>query len=105
AAIAKAENQTGDSDPIQAAIARAQARKAARAANPVNDHQVQQEKLARIEARLAKAREKLAADDGSDPTIATALQNAVRTTERKLTDLQAELAGTAVKPDNETENA
>ncbi|MDA8962030.1 electron transport complex subunit RsxC, partial [Congregibacter sp.] len=105
AAIAKAADQTGDDDPIQAAIARAQARKAAQASAPADSAQVQQDKLARIETRLGKAREKLAADDGSDPTISTALQNAVLTTEKKLAAAQAELANSAGKPQNETENA
>lgn len=105
AAIAKAADQTGDDDPIQAAIARAQARKAAQASNPADKAQAQKEKLARIETRLSKAREKLAADDGSDTTISTALHNAVLTTEKKLAAARAELSGLAGKPEDETENA
>ncbi|MFK8042046.1 electron transport complex subunit RsxC [Congregibacter sp.] len=94
AALAKAADQASDGDPIQAAIERAQARKAAQARAPKDDNQVrqeQQEKLARIETRLGKARDKLAADNGDDPAITTALQNAVATTEKKLADLQSEL--------------
>ncbi|MEM1403310.1 MAG: electron transport complex subunit RsxC [Pseudomonadota bacterium] len=38
----------------------------------------------KIEVRLSKAREKLAADDGSNPTVTAALEKAVATTEAKL---------------------
>ena len=38
----------------------------------------------KIEVRLSKARENLAADDGSNPTVTAALEKAVATTEAKL---------------------
>ncbi|EAQ96238.1 electron transport complex subunit RsxC [Congregibacter litoralis] len=114
AALAKAADQAADGDPIQAAIERAQARKAALAKTPGDEQAIQREKLARIETRLAKAREKLAADDGSDPAITSALEKAVATTESKLADLQTTIAGAGGTPartdsdsetTSETENA
>jgi electron transport complex protein RnfC len=91
AALAKAADTADAEDPIQAAIARAQARKAAQAAAPADNGDANQEKLARIEARLSKARGKLRDDDGSDPAISAALEKAVSTTEAKLAALQAEI--------------
>ncbi|MDP5071511.1 MAG: electron transport complex subunit RsxC, partial [Congregibacter sp.] len=92
AAIAKAADQAGEGDPIRAAIARAQARKAAQANSPADAQQAHSDKLARIDARLGKAREALAANDGSDPSIVSALQNAVVTTEKRRAELLAETA-------------
>ena len=93
AAIAKAADNaankdSAEDDPIQAAIARAQAKRA----QQVNDPGAAAEaaagaaadNIARIEKRLAKATEKLAADTGDDPTISAALQKAVETTTAKL---------------------
>ena len=87
-AMAKAADEAGADDPIQAAIARAKARRAAQDSAPA----APDDKLAKIEARLAKAREKLAADDGSDPAVSAALQKAVAATEKKLANAQAEAA-------------
>ncbi|WP_439102497.1 electron transport complex subunit RsxC [Congregibacter sp.] len=104
AALAKAADQAADGDPIQAAIERAQARKAALAKSPTDDKQAQRDKLARIETRLAKARNKLATDDGSDSAVTTALENAVATTEKKLADLKAEIADAgSVRPEAESD--
>jgi electron transport complex protein RnfC len=100
AALAKAADSADGEDPIQAAIARAQARKAAQAAAPTDPALANQSKLAGIEKRLAKAREKLAADDGQDPVISTALTNAVATTERKRDELKAEIAAQKGKTEN-----
>ncbi|WP_439106970.1 electron transport complex subunit RsxC [Congregibacter sp.] len=91
AAMAKAADQAVDGDPIQAAIARAQARKAAQASAPADDQQLNRDKLAKIDARLAKARDKLNADDGSDPAMTAALANAVTTTEKKRSALLIEI--------------
>lgn len=107
AAEKAADKGGGGSDPIQAAIARAQAKRAeqatqatdAQADTSVSAQGSTQEKarenIARIEARLARAREKLAADDGADPTISAALQKAVTTTENKLQSARNALAATA----------
>lgn len=100
AAIAKAADNASGEDPIQAAIARAQARKAAQAANPADPSAENRAKLEAIEKRLSKAREKLAADNGEDPAISDALQNAVATTERKLEALQQEIAANSGATEN-----
>ncbi|MFK7830866.1 MAG: electron transport complex subunit RsxC [Congregibacter sp.] len=89
AAIAKAADQSGDDDPIQAAIARAQARKAAQSMAVQDDEQARLDKIAATEKRLSKARDRLSADNGSDPAISHALQNAVMKTEAKLDELKA----------------
>ncbi len=94
AAMAKAADNADGEDPIKAAIERAQAKKAAQmaAGATANDDA---EKRKKIETRLAKAKEKLAEDDGSDPTITAALQKAVATTEQKLAALpEPSAAGT-----------
>ncbi|MEL7043551.1 MAG: electron transport complex subunit RsxC [Pseudomonadota bacterium] len=87
-AMAKAADEAGADDPIQAAIARAKARRAAQDQAPT----AADDKVAKIEARLEKARAKLAADDGSDAAVSAALQKAVAATEKKLADAQAEAA-------------
>ncbi|MFT7288765.1 MAG: electron transport complex protein RnfC [Halieaceae bacterium] len=91
AAVAKAaESGSGAADPIQAAIERAKARKAAQAASPAGAGDAHKEKLKRIATRLEKARTQLAQDDGSDSTITAALQGAIKTTEKKLAAARAE---------------
>jgi electron transport complex protein RnfC len=85
AALAKAADKPQDGDdPIQAAIARAQAKRAEQASNPAAAQSAQADKISRIEARLAKAREKLAADEGADEALTAALKKAVAATEAKL---------------------
>ncbi|GAB5414657.1 MAG: hypothetical protein Cons2KO_22600 [Congregibacter sp.] len=88
AALAKAAERSGDEDPIQAAIARAQARKAAQEAQPQDAEAAARQKIEATEKRLAKAREKLAADTGEDPAITAALEKAVATTQSKLDALR-----------------
>ena len=100
AAVARTADQPGGSeDPIQAAIARAQAKRAEQAASAgaAADHAAA--KLERIEARLAKARQKLAEDSGEDPTVSAALRKAVETTESKLDAARRELESSAVEQD------
>jgi electron transport complex protein RnfC len=93
AAMAKAADAASDDDPIKAAIARAQARRAAQpASGSAAASDAAREKITRIKTRLAKARSKLEADTGADPTVTAALENAVKTTESKLAQAQAELA-------------
>jgi electron transport complex protein RnfC len=93
AAIAKAADnaanrESAEDDPIQAAIARAQAKRAQQGNDPGaaadTAASAAADNIARIEKRLAKAKEKLAADTGDDPTISAALQKAVETTTAKL---------------------
>lgn len=90
AAIAKAADESGtDEDPIQAAIARAQAKRAQQAADPAAGASAAASNIERIEQRLQKARDKLASDTGDDPTISAALKKAVETTEGKLAAAKA----------------
>ncbi|MHA7817039.1 MAG: electron transport complex subunit RsxC [Pseudohaliea sp.] len=82
-------------DPIQAAIERARARKAALAARREDDPAERIDKLsANVDAiakRLAAAREKLEACNGGDASVAEALQRAVEKTEDKLAKAEAAL--------------
>ncbi|MEM9758708.1 MAG: electron transport complex subunit RsxC [Pseudomonadota bacterium] len=100
-AMAKAADEAGTDDPIQAAIARAKARRAAQDNAPA----AADDKLAKIEARLEKARAKLAADDGSDATVSAALQKAVAATEKKLADARAQAAAPSSTEQREPEQA
>lgn len=102
AAAAKAVDKGEGDDPIQAAIARAQARKAAQAnATPASAEAQRQEKIAAVEKRLAKAQQKLAADDGENATVTAALEKAITATREKLQALRTEVpestAGEMVK--------
>jgi electron transport complex protein RnfC len=97
AALKKAEAAHGDKpaeDPIQAAIERARARKAAMT-EAADDPAA---KLARLEAsvsnirkRLDSAREKLDSHDGDDDAVAAALRSAIAKTEAKLAAAEEEL--------------
>ncbi|MEQ8264080.1 electron transport complex subunit RsxC [Pseudohaliea sp.] len=82
-------------DPIQAAIERAKARKAALAAGASDEPADQVAKLAAnvetIARRLAAAREKLDAYDGGEASVAEALKRGVEKTEEKLARAEAEL--------------
>jgi electron transport complex protein RnfC len=98
AALAKAADKAGDGgDPIEAAIARAQARRAQQRSEP-DAAAGKADQVAKIEARLAKAREKLNADSGEDPTVTAALERAVTATEAKLTAARAEAAAPPAAP-------
>ncbi len=82
-------------DPIQAAIERAKARKAALAAGAGDTPTDRVAKLTAnvdtIAKRLGAAREKLDAYDGGDASVAEALKRGVEKTEQKLAKAEAEL--------------
>ncbi len=100
-ARAKADNaaaspgEAAGDDPIQAAIERAKARKAARAADGADDPAAREEKLAAdVEAtrkRLSAARDKLESYDGGEAAVAEALRRGVEKTEDKLAKAEAAL--------------
>jgi electron transport complex protein RnfC len=98
AALEKARSEHGDKpaeDPIQAAIERAKARKAAQQAT-ADDPGAKLAKLeasvANIRKRLDSARSKLDGYDGGDDSVAGALRTAVEKTEEKLAKAEAQLA-------------
>jgi electron transport complex protein RnfC len=87
--------QAAAADPIQAAIERAKARKAALAAGVSDEPADRVAKLTAnvdtIARRLAAAREKLDAYDGGEASVAEALKRGVEKTEEKLARAEAEL--------------